>query len=54
MKLTRRQFGLGVLLGAIAFFLGRLFGGCKSFDEPWIPGKEADARHWRLGDHLAG
>jgi hypothetical protein len=54
MNITRRQFGLGVLWSILALAFGRIFGGCKSYEEPEVKSESAEARYWSRGDRLAG
>lgn len=52
MKMTRREFGIAMLLGIGAMFFSKIFArlfGQRSFGSQYV-----SARHWRRGDHLAG
>ncbi len=53
MKLTRRQFSLGVLFGALALIVGRIFRVARAHDE-CAAKDDVEARHWTSGDRLAG
>jgi AmmeMemoRadiSam system protein B/AmmeMemoRadiSam system protein A len=54
MKITRRQFSFGVLLGAVALLFGRLFGLGRSRGDAEKCDGGVTARYWRPGKHLAG
>ncbi|MFA4874750.1 MAG: hypothetical protein WC956_07435 [bacterium] len=52
MKLTRREFGCGMLMGLCAMLLMRFFGrmGMRKFSQQ----AHARARYWSRADYLAG
>jgi len=51
-KLTRRQFGFGILGAIGAFLLARLLGGFGI--SRFAPTRPQRARFWRRADDLAG
>ena len=51
-KLTRRQFGLGILGAIGAFLLARIFGGLDASRSAATA--QMRARFWRRADELAG
>jgi len=51
MQLTRRQFGIAMILGAVALAISRIFGSLFRFGSN---NKGHTAKYWRRADHLGG
>ncbi len=56
MQITRRQFGLAMVLGALALALSRMFGFLfhKRPADREVSGGGYPAKYWKRADHLGG
>lgn len=53
MKITRRQFGIALIVGMLGILLGRFLSIFRG-EAPRVDARHVTARHWTTGDHLAG